>query len=185
VDILMLSTLEMTLLLRNCTSMKYFLSLLIITAFLLNSCEKDQNRKLLGGYFKYSINGKETVINDEAGINSNVFDCTFKGDSILTINVSKIYEGAGFVVKSDTIKDATYVLDNANKAYYTNPLDQKRYYTNDKYKGTVTIKKGTFEAKELLYTLEGTFNFQAIDTVTGKNFHVVNGSFLMERTRFH
>ncbi|WP_147201969.1 DUF6252 family protein [Segetibacter aerophilus] len=165
--------------------MKYLLSSLIIIAFFLNSCEKDQNRKLLGGYFKYSINGKETIINDEVGINSNVFDCTFKGDSVLTINVSKIYEGAGFIVKSDSIKDGTYVLDNANKAYYTNPLDQKRYYTNDKFKGTLNIKKGTFEAKELLYTLEGTFNFQAVDTVTGKNFNVVNGSFLMERTTFH
>jgi hypothetical protein len=72
-----------------------------------------------------------------------------------------------------------------NKAYYTNPLDQKRYYTNNQYKGTLTIKKGTFQATELLYTLEGHFAFQAVDTATGKNFNVVNGSFLMERKQSH
>lgn len=165
--------------------MKYIYLLLITFGFLLFGCEKDQNRKLLGAYFKYSINGKETVINDEAGINNNIFDCTFKSDTTLVINVAKIYEGAGFVIKSDSIKDATYVLDSANKAYYTNPLDQKRYYTTKKYKGTLTIKKGTFQAKELLYTLEGHFSFQAVDTATGKNFNVLNGSFLMERKRFH
>lgn len=140
---------------------------------------------MLGGYFKYSINGQETVIDDGAGISNNVFDCTIKADTTLIINVAKVYEGAGFVVKSDSIKDGTYTLDNLNKAYYTNPKDQKRYYTTNKYKGTLTIKKGTFQAKELLYTLEGKFSFQAVDTVTGKNFNVANGSFLMERKRFH
>ena len=140
---------------------------------------------MLDAYFRYTINGKETVIKDETGISNNVFDCTFRLDTALVINVAKIYEGAGFVIKSDSIRDATYILDNLNKAYYTNPLDQKRYYTTDKYKGTITIKKGTFQAKELLYTLEGSFNFQAVDTLTGRNFNVVRGSFLMERKRFH
>ncbi|MCW3109644.1 MAG: hypothetical protein JWQ09_4150 [Segetibacter sp.] len=165
--------------------MKYFYLLFILFGCLLSSCEKDQNRKLLGAYFRYTVNGSEKVINDEAGLNNNVFDCTFKADTTLLINVAKIYEGAGFVIKSDSIKDGTYVLDSVNKAYYTNPLDQKRYYTTNKYKGTLTIKKGTFEAKELLYTLEGTFAFQAVDTATGKNFTITNGSFLMERKRFH
>ena len=173
------------LILTNRTCMKYFCLLLISFSFLLNSCQKDKNRKLLGAYFRYTINGKETVINDEAGINSNLFDCTFHSDTLLTINVSKIYEAAGFVIKSDSIRDATYNLDNVSKAYYTNPLDQKRYYTTNKYKGTLTIKKGTFQATELLYTLEGKFAFQAVDTLSGKNFNVVNGSFLMERKRFH
>jgi hypothetical protein len=154
-------------------------------AFGLTACEKDQNRKLLDAYFRYTINGKETIIKDEAGISDNVFDCTFKGDSTLIINVSKIYEGAGFVIKSDSLKDATYALDSLNKAYYTNPLDQKRYYTTNKFRGAITIKKGTFQAKELLYTLQGTFAFQAVDTASGKNFTVVNGSFLMEQKRFH
>lgn len=165
--------------------MKHIYLLFILLGCLLGSCEKDQNRKLLGAYFKFTVNGVEKVINDEAGLNNNIFDCTFKGDTTLLINVAKIYEAAGFVVKSDSIKDGTYVLDSANRAYYTNPLDQKRYYTNSKYKGTLTIKQGTFQAKELLYTLEGNFAFQAVDTATGKNFTITNGSFLMERKRFH
>jgi Family of unknown function (DUF6252) len=136
---------------------------------------------LLGAYFRYTINGKETIINDEAGINNNTFDCTIKGDTSLLINVAKIYEGAGFVVKSNGIKDGTYVLEGPSKAYYTNPVDQKRYYTANKYTGTLTVKKNTFQAKELLYTLEGRFAFQAVDTTTGKNFNLVNGTFLMER----
>lgn len=174
----------MRLILINRTNMKYlFLSLILLSSF--SSCEKDQNRKLLNGYFKYTINGKETVIKDETGINNNVFDCKFHSDTMVIINVAKLYEGAGFVIKADSIRDATYSLDTRSKAYYTNPVDLKRYYTNKNYKGSVTIKKGTFAAKELLYTLEGTFSFQAVDTLTGKNFNIVNGSFLMERKRFH
>jgi hypothetical protein len=165
--------------------MKYSILLLILFSFLVSSCQKDKNRKLLGAYFKYTINGKETVINDEAGINNNTFDCMLRGDTSLIINVDKIYEGAGFVVKGNNINDGTYVLDSVNKAYYTNPLDQKRYYTNNKYKGTLTIKKGTFQATELLYTLQGTFAFQAVDTLTRKSFNIVNGSFLMERRQYH
>ena len=165
--------------------MKYSYLLLILFSLLLNSCQKDQNRKLLGAYFKYTINGKETVINDEAGLSSNTFNCTFRGDTSLIINVAKLYEGAGFVIKSDSMRDATYTLDSLNKGYYTNPVDLKRYSTNNKYKGSVTIKRGTFQATELLYTLQGTFAFQAVDTSTGKNFNIVNGSFLMEQKRFH
>lgn len=165
--------------------MKYIFFLLIPLGFLLNSCEKDKNRKLLGAYFRYTVNGTEKVINDEAGLSDNVFECTFKGDTTLLINVAKIYEGAGFVIKSDSIRDGTYVLDSLNKAYYTNPLDQKRYTTTNKYKGSLTIQKGTFQAKELLYTLTGTFAFQAVDTATGKNFTITKGSFLMERKSFH
>lgn len=165
--------------------MKYLFLILILFGFALGSCEKDQNRKLLGAYFKYSINGKETVINDEAGLSNNIFDCTFKGDTALYINAAKLYEGAGFVIKADSIKDGTYTLDDHNRAYYTNPLDQKRYYTTSQYKGTLTIKKSTFQAKELLYTLEGQFNFQAVDSTTGKNFTLQNGSFKMERKEVH
>lgn len=165
--------------------MKYSLLLLILFGLLFIGCEKDQNRKLLGAYFKYTINGKETVIKDEIGINNNVFDCTFHSDTMLIINVAKIYEGVGFVIKADSIKDATYRLETVSKAYYTNPADLKRYYTTNKYKGTFTIKKGTFDAKELLYTLQGSFSFQAVDTTTGKNLTITNGSFLMERKRFH
>ncbi|MDQ6813409.1 MAG: hypothetical protein M3040_06725, partial [Bacteroidota bacterium] len=119
--------------------MKYSFLLLLLVFFMLNSCQKDKDRKLLGAYFKYTINGKETVINDETGINSNLFDCTFYGDTSVIINVSKIYEGAGFVVKSDSIRDATYILDNRYKVYYTNPVDEYRYYTAEIYTGTLAL----------------------------------------------
>lgn len=161
--------------------MKHVALLLLTLTMLTSSCEKDQNRKLLGAYFKYSINGKETIITDEAGINNNIFDCTIKGDTVLNINVAKFYEGAGFVVRSKNINDGAYSLDSVNKAYYTNPLDQKRYSTTSKYKGNLFIKKGTFQAKELLYTLSGTFAYQAVDTATGKTFNIIDGSFLMEQ----
>ena len=161
--------------------MKQIFFLSTILFFLLGSCEKDQNRKLLGAYFKYTINGTEKIIKDETGISENMFNCTIKGDTSLIINAAKFYEGAGFVIRSSSIKDGSYVLDNGNKAYYTNPVDLKRYYTTGKHTGTLTVKKNTFTAKELLYTLEGTFAFQAVDTLTGKTFNITNGSFLMER----
>ncbi len=172
---------KMNLLLRKRACMKYSLLTLIFLSLILNSCQKDEDRKLLNGYFRYTVNGTETVIKDETGLNANTFDCIIKGDTALYINVTKIYDGAGFVIKSDSIRDGTYQLDSMNKAYFIYPTDLKRYYTTNKYKGTLTIKKGTFMATELLNTLTGQFSFQAVDTLTGKNFNVVNGSFLMER----
>jgi hypothetical protein len=161
--------------------MKYLALLLVVVSLMFSACQKDENRKLLNAYFRYTINGSETLINQGSGLNNNTFDCTFSDDSALYINVSKVYEGAGFVIKADSIKDGTYTLDSRNKGYYTNPADQKRYYTTDQYTGTLTIKKGTFQAKDLLYTLQGTFSFQAVDTLTGHHFALTNGSFLMER----
>lgn len=152
----------------------------LFTLFLF-SCEKEQNRQLLDGYFKYTINGAETVIKDGAGLNDNAFNCTIKSDTALLIAVSKLYESAGFYIYADSIKDGTYVLDDKNKAYYTNPLDYKRYSTNDTYKGTLTIHKKLFQAKTMLNTVEGQFTFTGVDTATGKTFTLTNGSFLMER----
>jgi len=160
--------------------MKYFFLIFTLFSVVLSGCEKDQNRKMLNGFFKYSVDGTETVINDEVGFNDNTFNCSIKGDTSLIINVSNLYEGAGFVIDGP-IKDSTYTLDSTNKAYYTNPKDLKRYYTTNQYTGTLTIKKSTFEAKTLLYTLQGSFSFHAVDTLSGKNFNITNGSFLMEQ----
>jgi hypothetical protein len=162
--------------------MKYFFFPLVLLSLAITGCETEQNKKLLGAYFKYSVNGApQAEINDGSGLNNNIFDCDFQGDTALYINVSKLYEGAGFVVKSNSITDGVYTLDNTNRAYYTNPADRKRYYTSSHAKGTLTIKRSTFQAKTPMNTLEGTFSFQATDTATGKTFSISNGSFLMER----
>lgn len=155
--------------------------LLFLILIVAVSCTKDANRKLLGAYFKYEVNGQKILIEDGALLNDTPFECTIKGDTALYITVARLYEGAGFMVKANKIEDGSYTLSNSNRAYYSNPKDAKRYYTNTVYTGTLSIKKNTFQAKSALNTLEGQFSFQAIDTLTKKIFTITNGAFVMER----
>ncbi len=154
---------------------------LVLITFLFLSCEKDQNRRLLNGYFRYEVNGKKIEINDEILLKENFFNCIIKGDSLLSIHVSKVYNGAGFIIKINKQIDGTYTLDHTNKGFYENPADKRIYFTDSKHTGFLTLKKGTFQAKTLLNTLEGKFAFTAVDASTGKSFSVENGEFLMER----
>lgn len=161
--------------------MKYLLYLLVLSVFIFG-CKKEQDKKLLGGYFKYSINGVETKIESGSGLYSNPFSCELFGDSSLYINVARTYEGAGFFIKATKIDNGTYTFNNLNKAYFTNPLDYKRYSTDNTHTGQVTIQKGTFQATSVLNTLQGTFSYRVIDTTSGNTFDITNGSFLMEIT---
>lgn len=159
--------------------MKRF-SIFLFLLTLLSACEKQQNQKLLGPYLRFDVNGIKSTFAPADLLNNNHFDCSISGDTALNIAVTKLFEGAGFIIKDNPIKDGTYTLDGKNRAYYTNPKDMKRYYTTDAYKGTLTIKRNVFQAKTLLNTLEGTFSFNAIDTATKKTFAITNGEFLME-----
>jgi hypothetical protein len=155
--------------------------LFILFALVFVSCEKDQNRRLLNAYFRYEVNGKKYDINDEILLKENFFDCIIKGDTSLSIHVSKVYAGAGFIIKAPKIIDGTYALDGIQKGFYENSADKRIYYTDSKHTGFLTIKLGTFQAKTLLKTMEGKFSFSAVDASTGKRFTVENGEFLMER----
>lgn len=162
--------------------MKVAKVLLIIALLSAVACEKEANRKLLNAYFKYDVNGTSINIANGKILNENLFECNLMGDTALQIMVSKVYDGASiFITDKSGIKDGTYLLSDVNKAFYLNPTDVKKYSTTHEYTGSVTIKKSTFQAKSLLNTLEGTFSFNAVDTVTGKNFAITNGAFLMER----
>ena len=161
--------------------MKYkFFSMLII-GFSICACKKEQNRSQLNAYFNFKVDGASVSIADGIGINANVFDCTIKGDTALYINVDKQTQGAGFVIKAHPLKDTTYNLDSLQIGYYTDPLDYRRYYTNNQKKGTLTIKRGTFQAVDLLNTLEGQFSYTTVDTATNAIHTITEGKFLMER----
>ena len=155
--------------------------LFVLFVFVFVGCKKDQNRRLLNGYFRYTIDGKKVDINDEILLKENFFDCIIKGDTLLSIHASKVYNGAGFIIRSTKIAEGTYTLDGNQKAFYENPADKKIYFTDSKHTGFLTIKYGSFQAKTLLHTLEGRFSFSAVDPNTGKSFTVENGEFLMER----
>lgn len=144
------------------------------------SCEKQQNQKLLGPYFRYEVNGVKTSFAPPDVLNNNHFECAVSGDTSLNIMVTKLFEGAGLSLKAKTIQDGTYTLNSKNKAYYINPKDLKRYYTTDGFTGTLTIKQNVFQAKTLLNTVEGQFSFNAVDSVTNRTFKILNGEFLME-----
>ena len=161
--------------------MKYTSLLIVLLALTFSSCEKEQNRQILNAYFSFKIDGVPVSIKDGAGAYENTFECVLRGDTTLYINVSKVYQGAGFYIKTERIKNGTYLLDSINNAYYSNPNDAKRYNTNGKATGSITIKKGTFMAASMLNTLEGTFEFVAEDTLTKKKFNITEGSFFMER----
>lgn len=162
--------------------MKY-LPVLIMLITALGSCEKEINKQKLGAYFKFTINGVETVIENGSGLNSNIFSCDMYGDTALFVNVSKLYASAGFFIEANSIANGTYTLNNNNKGYYTNPVDLKRYSTNNIHTGQVTIQKGTFQANSVLNTLQGTFSFVVEDTATHNTINVSNGTFLMEVTQ--
>lgn len=162
--------------------MKYITMLLAGLLLFGTACEKEQNRKLLNAYLKYTINGTETIMTDGSGLNDNQFDAYIQGDTLLVVNASKLYEAVGFYIKKRSgITDGTYVLDSLNRAYYTNPKDRKRYVTNMLHTGSITIMKDTFRAKSVLNVLKGQFSFNAVDTLTGKTFALKEGAFLMER----
>ena len=153
---------------------------IVVLSFFVSACEKQQNQKLLGPYFRYDVNGVKASFAPADVLNNNHFECTISGDTALNIVVSKLFEGAGVMIKGNPIKDGTYVLDGKNRAYHINPKDLKRYYTTDGFKGTLTIKRNVFQAKTLLNTLEGKFSYNVVDTATNKSFQITNGEFLME-----
>ena len=160
-------------------SVKIFVSLVIV--WILGGCEKEANRKLLNGFFKYEADGAPINISEGILLNENTFTCTISGDTSLQMMTSKIYDGAGFFLKDTKgIKNGTYTLNHLNKGYYLHPKDFKTYTTTSVKTGTLTIKRGTFQAKTLLNKMEGTFDFTATDSTTGKQVHVAKGSFLME-----
>ncbi|MDB5193074.1 MAG: hypothetical protein JWQ96_2637 [Segetibacter sp.] len=161
--------------------MKKIVLSLLVPSFLFLSCEKEANRKLLDGYFSYEANGVKTkIVNDNTIIGTNLFNCTLSGDSLLTITVAQSFAGGGFVIRTNNVHNGSYELNADNKGYYNNPKDYKRYTTNNNYKGILTIKKGTFQAKTLLQTVEGTFSFEGVDPLNSKTVKVTNGKFLME-----
>ena len=159
---------------------KAILSLLVFS-FLILSCEKEANRKLLKGYFSYEVGGVKThITNDNTIIGTNLFNCFLTGDSLLTITAAQSFDGGGFVLRMNKLHDGTYELNGDNKGFYNNPKDYKRYTTSSNNKGILTLKKGTFQAKTLINTVEGTFSFEGIDPLNSRTVSVTNGKFLME-----
>ncbi len=159
--------------------MKYIV-LILLFSFTFSACTKEQNRQLLNAYFKFKLDGTEVSIADEVGLNDNLFECLIIGDSALYIDAVKKVQGAGFAIKLPKIKDSTYLLDSIQRAYYIDPGEQNRYYTNSLFKGTITIKRGTFQAKDVLNTMSGTFSYQVKDTLNNRVHNITEGSFLME-----
>ncbi len=157
---------------------------LLMLLVALGGCTKEANRKALKGYFSYEVSGKKVLIEDEILLLDNTFECNVVGDSVLYIHATKVYQGGGFIIRlgeGGTSKDGSYVLDSRNKGFYENATDKRIYYTNDNFKGTLTLKNGVFQGKSLINTLQGTFEFEGVDVSTNKSFKVTNGSFLMER----
>jgi hypothetical protein len=157
----------------------------LLIAFFFMGCTKEANRKALNGYFNYEVGGKKVMIKDEILLQDNTFECTLIGDTVLYIHATKVYNGAGFIVrlKEGIDKDGTYPLDSYHKGFYESAEDKRIYYTNNDYKGTLNVRNGTFQGKTIIRTVTGTFQFEGVDVTTGKSFKVTNGSFLMERKR--
>jgi hypothetical protein len=160
--------------------MKYIV-LIVLFSFTFSACTKEQNRQLLNAYFKFKVDGAEVNINDGILLNDDLFECVLVGDTALYVDALKKAQGAGFAIKLPSIKDTTYVLDSIQRAYYMDPGEQNRYYTNSLFKGTLTIKRGTFQAKDMLNTMSGTFSYQVKDTLNNRIHYITDGSFFMER----
>jgi hypothetical protein len=160
--------------------MKHPILFLGLLSLLFISCQKEQNRKALNAYFKYEVNGSPRVYKDEILLRENTFDCYIKNDTLLYIHATRVYEGGGFIIKLHEAKEGTFYLDGTQKGFYEDKQFNKIYYTNNKYKGTLNIKRGTFTGATTINTLEGTFEYEAVDASSGKTYKITNGSFLME-----
>ncbi len=161
--------------------MKNILCLSLFFIMTLCSCKKEQNREKLAAYFNFKVNNADVSISDGIVLNANTFDCVVKGDTALFIDVEKQAEGAGFYIRDHPLRDTTYVLDSFQVGYYKDPYNRVRYNTSRLKGGTITIKKGTFQAADMLNTLEGQFTFETEDTLTHTIRTITNGKFLMER----
>ena len=161
--------------------MRYKLLLILILGFSIAGCKKEQNRSQLNAYFNFKVNGTDVSINDGIILNANTFDCILKGDTALFIDVEKQAEGAGFYIRDRPIKDTTYILDSFQVGYYKDPFNRVRYNTSNVKRGTLTIKRGTFQAKDVLNTMSGTFSYRVIDTLNNRIHDITEGSFFMER----
>jgi hypothetical protein len=148
---------------------------------LFSGCTKNANQKLLKPFISFTANGKNVRIDAPDNIlTTGEFTCRLQGDTSFTINVADLYEGVGFYLQVKNGVDGLHTLNHVNKAYYTNPKDYKRYTTDSTHTGEITITRGTFQAKDLLTIVEGTFAFAGIDAATNKTFTVTNGVFRME-----
>jgi hypothetical protein len=160
--------------------MKHPVLFLGLITLLFVGCTKEANRKALDAYFKYDVNGASRMYKDEILLKDNAFDCYIKNDTLLYIHATKVYEGGGFIIKLHEQKEGTYSLDGVQKGFYEDKQNNRIYYTNSKNRGSLTIKRGTFKGKTDINTLQGTFNFEAVDPITHKTYLITNGSFLME-----
>lgn len=160
--------------------MKTSLLILSLTVLASSGCKKEANRKALDAYFKYEVNGKPSIIKDEILLKDNVFEAYVVGDSLLYIHATKVYEGAGFILRTNKGQNDTYELNGYDKGFYENPADKRIYYSSEKHKGTLTIKRSTFEGKTKIPIIEGEFSFVGVDASTGKIFEISKGQFMME-----
>lgn len=163
--------------------MKFTILCLSIVSLSFIGCTKEQNRKALGAFFKYEVDGSPRMYKDEILLKDNTFDCYIKDDTLLYIHATRVYEGGGFIIKLHESKDGSFELDGKQKGFYEDKQFNKIYYTNSNFRGNLTIKKGTFKGASTINTLEGTFAYDAVDATTGKSFKITNGSFLMELKR--
>lgn len=161
------------------------LSILYLSLFSLFfiSCQKEQNRKSLNAFFKYDVNGSSRVYKDEILLKENTFECYIKNDTLLYIHATKGYEGGGFILKLHNSKEGLFNLDGTQKGFYEDKQSNKIYYTNHKYKGIINFKTGTFTGATTINTLEGNFEYEAVDASSGKSYKITNGTFLMELKR--
>ncbi len=160
-------------------STKYFL--LILFNLPLVSCVKQENQsKSFQGFYKLKFNGVNKSLY-QCGLPSGggQFDCEFYKDTVLFIAVGCASEHSGFYLKGH-ISEGTYSLNNTNQAWYDNPSNFKEYKTTNNNTGSLTITKGILnDGYRTLNTLEGYFNYQAIDT-SGIIVNVTEGHFIME-----
>ena len=153
--------------------------LFIAFCITLASCDKENISEQFNPFYKLTVNGNKKAI-DACGTSD--FVASYLKDTAVFAAFGCGGQRAGFYLKGQII-DGTYLLNDMNKAWFDDGAYS--YSTDNLNGGTLTIKRGNFQAiGGLIPFVEGTFSFDAKEINTGKIIKVTSGKYLLKKFQY-
>jgi hypothetical protein len=132
-----------------------------------------------GYYFYCKVNGNDFIPAKKTGLGDKVLYGGITGDSIAAINcLGRNGDKVSMGINEENLSLKNYGLDNNVNfsnfgIYYSDATSLEKYKTNSLHTGVLSITK--FDKQRKL--IEGTFNFNAIDSTTMESVSITDGRF--------